>query len=77
MILLEAVEGLALLVRNSLGSFNFYWMTVRVVGSRIKTNRTNMQEPDTLSNHIITHTFITCKSNLHKNNIFFIFLVSF
>jgi hypothetical protein len=29
-------------------------MTVQVIGSRIRTNRTNMQEPDTLSGLRIT-----------------------
>jgi len=34
-----------------------------------------MQEPDTLSNDIITYAFIACKTNLHKNNIFLFFLL--
>lgn len=59
--LLEVMVALGLLVESNFGSFDFYWMTVRVVGSRIKTNRTNMQEPDTLSKVIITYIFIPCK----------------
>ncbi len=53
MVLLEVLVALGLLVLNKIGSFSIFGMTVRVVGSRIKTNRTNMQEPDTLSSYTI------------------------
>ena len=52
-------------------------MTVRVVGSRIKTNRTNMQEPDTLSSQIITYLFRRCKRKLPKMKNFFDFFNKF